>query len=232
MKSAFTRGGLGGLALYCLVVATAEAGSVVVFNSFGEFAVPVQSFKEARFRSTVRQQYDFSCGSAALATLLTHHYQNPTTEQTAFEVMYRQGDRKKIRKEGFSLLDIKRYLDAQGYQADGFLAPLDDLVTLGIPAIALIQDAGYKHFVVITGVSDEKVLVSDPSLGGRILSREEFKSKWNGILFFIRNKVDIASNYFNRPGDWRLRARAPLSEALSRESLANSTLFLPPRSDF
>ncbi len=34
----------------------------------------VVSVKEARFTTTQRQQFDFSCGSAAVATLLTHHY--------------------------------------------------------------------------------------------------------------------------------------------------------------
>ena len=37
----------------------------------GSYRLQVTSLKEARFRTTVPQQYDFSCGSAATATLLT-----------------------------------------------------------------------------------------------------------------------------------------------------------------
>ena len=44
------------------------------------FALRLVSFRERRFVSTIRQRYDFSCGSAAIATLLTHHYARPTTE--------------------------------------------------------------------------------------------------------------------------------------------------------
>ncbi|MDV7389798.1 hypothetical protein RZS08_00535, partial [Arthrospira platensis SPKY1] len=40
----------------------------------GAVSVPTVSLKGARFIATLRQQYDFSCGSAAVATLLTHHY--------------------------------------------------------------------------------------------------------------------------------------------------------------
>ena len=37
------------------------------------YSAPGVSMKEQRFQKTLHQQYDFSCGSAALATLLTHH---------------------------------------------------------------------------------------------------------------------------------------------------------------
>src|SRR6476620_10850456 len=68
------------------------------------FNIPVHSLKELKFISTTRQQYDFSCGSAALATLLTHHYGYPVSEQQAFAEMFLGGDQRRIRQEGFSLL--------------------------------------------------------------------------------------------------------------------------------
>jgi predicted double-glycine peptidase len=92
------------------------------------YRVHVTSMKEARFRTTVRQQYDFSCGSAAVATLLTYHYDFPVTEQQAFQEMFVTGDQAKIRREGFSLLDMKRFLGNHGFKADGFELPLEKLV--------------------------------------------------------------------------------------------------------
>ena len=74
----------------------------------GGYSVPVTSLKEARFRATVRQQYDFSCGSAAVATLLTYQYGMPVDEAEVFEHMYATGDQARIRAEGFSLLDMRR----------------------------------------------------------------------------------------------------------------------------
>ena len=65
----------------------------------GDVFLPVTSMRQARLAGTLLQQYDFSCGSAALATLLTHHYGLPTSESTVFEAMYRQGDQAKIRRE-------------------------------------------------------------------------------------------------------------------------------------
>ncbi len=43
----------------------------------GSYSVPVTSLKAARYRTTVPQQHDFSCGSAAVATLLTYQYGHP-----------------------------------------------------------------------------------------------------------------------------------------------------------
>src|SRR3546814_1255924 len=78
----------------------------------GSYAIHVTSLKEARFKTTVPQQRDFSCGSAAVATLLTYQYGQPVTEAEVFRYMYDHGDQARIRKEGFSLLDIRGYLQS------------------------------------------------------------------------------------------------------------------------
>ncbi len=43
--------------------------------------------------------------------------------------MFERGDQAKIRKEGFSMLDMKRYLESLGLRADGFELPVDRLAT-------------------------------------------------------------------------------------------------------
>lgn len=219
------------LALAIIAAASyADADMVVVPGvSGGNFTVnKVTSLKEARYRSTIRQQYDFSCGSAALATLLAYHYQDSVTEQEVFKWMYDHGDQAKIRREGFSLLDMKKYLEANGYHADGFYVPLDKLADVGVPAIVLVNIKGYRHFVVVKGVTDKKVLVGDPSAGTRIIPRDEFEKMWNGLVFIIRNKSILTQNNFNRMEEWRrVREKAPLGLALRDIDLANITMLLP-----
>ena len=182
----------------------------------GGYAVPVTSMREARFKATLRQQFDYSCGSAAVATLLSYHYSHPVTEQAVFEDMFQRGDQEKIRKEGFSLLDIKQYLGRQGYVADAFELPLSKLLEAGLPALVLITDKGYHHFVVIKGMKDGRVLVGDPSSGTRALSRESFESEWdNKLLFVIHNRQDQA--HFNIASEWQVAPRAPLSAMARNE---------------
>ncbi|MEW5791423.1 MAG: C39 family peptidase [Pseudomonadota bacterium] len=212
----------------------AEAGMTMLNGVGGSFNVGVKSLKEMRFRSVVKQQYDFSCGSAALATLLTYNYQRPTTEQDTFKAMYEAGDKAKIQKEGFSLLDMKRYLESHGYRADGFRVSLDKLAETGVPAIVLVNINGYMHFVVVKGVSRDEVLVGDPALGLRRMPRADFESSWNGILFVIHAAKAgmLAHSGFNSEDVWQQVPRAPLGLAVSREALASFSLLLPGKNDF
>jgi predicted double-glycine peptidase len=166
--------------------------------------------KEQRFQKTIHQQYDFSCGSAALATLLTHHYNFPVSEQEVFREMFTRGDQAKIKKEGFSLLDIKNYLAIRGFDADGYVAEIEKLSTAGVPAIVLVKEQGYYHFVVVKGLRDGRVLIGDPSSGTRAISKSKFTEIWaNKILFVIKNKLETAR--FNTDYDWQAAPVSPIA---------------------
>ncbi len=217
-------------AVWLLLISSQALAGWLTLPGANPIAVRVKSFKEHHFLATVRQQYDYSCGSAALATLLSYQYQNPVSEQEVFRDMWKNGDQQKIRKEGFSLLDIKQYLTSHGYSADGYEATLDKLAKAGIPAIVLIRDNGYHHFVVIKGISKDKVAVGDPSLGARIIPREQFeKMRLNRILFVINNAHDKV--VFNAERDWRIKEKASPDLAITPATLYNITLLhFGPRS--
>jgi hypothetical protein len=211
----------------------AWGGSVDLPNGNGRINVAVESMAELKFRKVIRQRYDFSCGSAAVATLLTHHYDNPVSELTVFKAMYKHGDKARIREAGFSMLDMKNYLEANGYQADGFRVPLDKLKQVGVPAIVLTNDDGYSHFVVVKGMEDGQVLLGDPAKGLRRLPREEFEAMWNGLVFVIRNRMQVAREHFNQDQEWSVLAKAPTEEGVrSRFGLSRFTRSLPARGDF
>ena len=217
-----------------LAFGVAEAGQVWLPEGAGMSSnVAVKSVVERKFSQVVRQQYDFSCGSAALATLLTYHYEDPTDEATAFSYMFNKGDREKIQRAGFSLLDMKSYLEGHGYEADGFEADLDTVAEAKVPAITLLDVRGYRHFVVVKGVTEDEVLVGDPALGLKFFARAEFESMWqNGILFIITNEAEIGKKHFNPEDGWQAIARAPLGRAVSHESLAALTVAMPRPNEF
>jgi hypothetical protein len=228
------------LALAALALAwAAEPGGpaladsrVPVYGPGGAFHLGVTSMRERRFSGVVRQQYDFSCGSAAVATLMTYHYGRATDEAEVFQAMWENGDQEKIRTEGFSLLDMKTFLDANGFDSNGYEVPLDKLVDAQIPGITLINTNGYLHFVVIKGVTADEVLVGDPALGMKIYSRDAFEEIWNGILFVVTRRFDGVAQTFNASSAWRTRPRAPLGQALDRGSLASFTITRPGPNDF
>ncbi|MGU7785185.1 C39 family peptidase [Burkholderia sp. PU8-34] len=197
----------------------AQADEMTVVDPAGAgYAMHVTSLKEARFKRTVKQQYDFSCGSAAVATLLTYQYGYPMTEQTAFAQMWENGNQEKIRRQGFSLLDIRRFLEAHGFVADGYELPLQTLAKTHTPAIVLITEHGYHHFVVVKGLRDGRVLVGDPATGTRPMSQASFEQKWEDhVIFVIHNKPELA--VFNDPRDWRVAPSAPLYTGINRDGL-------------
>ncbi|MFC0253765.1 C39 family peptidase [Massilia consociata] len=184
--------------------------------------VPVSSLKDIKFRNTTRQQFDFSCGSAAVATLLTYHYGTPVTEKAVFDYMYANGDKAKIHQQGFSMLDMKRYLASEGFVGDGFQQPLDKLLEAKLPAIVLISDRGYNHFVVIKGAEDGRILLGDPSFGTRSVTRERFMELWVNKLLFVVHKYPGKTVAFNGTDDWRAAPRAPLGTGINQAQYSQS----------
>jgi predicted double-glycine peptidase len=211
------------LLLAAVPLGGAHAAALTLGNSdTGNFILHQVSFAEMPFRTVVRQQFDYSCGSAALATLLRYHYGRDTSEAKIFQAMYAAGDQARIQKLGFSLLDMKKYLAVAGYQADGYRLSLDELAKAATPAIALIQIGAYKHFVVIKGVLGDFVLVGDPALGLRKFSRQEFAAGWNGIAFLLHDlPAGEGTPVFNGAQDWQRWADShPLAAAVTLEPIA------------
>ncbi|MFA7593781.1 MAG: C39 family peptidase [Thiohalobacteraceae bacterium] len=209
----------------------ATAGTLRIQGAGGAFSLPVTSLKEARLQTVIRQQYDFSCGSAAVATLLTYHYDRPVSEAEAFEFMYRTGDQERIRQEGFSMLDMKRFLDERGLQSDGFRLSLDRLAEIGVPGIALVDTHGYRHFIVVRGMQRGKVLLADPAAGSVAVDRADFERIWNGVLLAARSDVETARRHFNDSRDWQAWPDAPITQAMDRNGLGMFTLSLPGRNE-
>lgn len=218
-----------GMASLLLIASSMDviAGQVTIANRFGNFQVEAESLQEKGWDRVIKQEYDFSCGSAAVATLLTYHYQRNTSEAEVFETMIRAGDAEKIQRHGFSMLDMKRYLDGSGLNADGFRISLDDFIRIGIPAITMVNTGGYKHFVVVKGIDADNILVGDPAAGTLVVPREQFEQLWSGMVLGARAEIEVARQHFNHDQDWAVRPESPLSRGVNRSSLGASLLTLP-----
>jgi uncharacterized protein len=193
----------------------------------GNYNVQVMSWAEIPFRTIVRQQYDFSCGSAAVATLLTHHYDRPTAEHHSFAAMWKAGDQKIIQKSGFSMYDMKMYLQSIGFHAEGYRLSLEDFAKSKRPAIVLLNLRGFKHFVVVKGVRGNTVLVGDPIRGLEQYDAKEFMKSWNGIALAIVKNKQYPNPLFNLTREWSPWSTAPLSESAETADIGNLTSNLP-----
>jgi predicted double-glycine peptidase len=146
----------------------------------------MEPYSELKYKHIVRQAYDYSCGSAALVTILNYHLGIKVSEQQSMEGMMAFGEKEKIiERRGFSLLDMKRYLASIGVDSAGFKAEIPDLLTLEEPAIVPIDYAGFKHFVVLRGVRGGLVFLADPSAGNITFPLAEFATLWDRNTLFI-----------------------------------------------
>jgi len=152
----------------------------------GVFDKKVEDFKGRRFRKVVHQSLDFSCGAAAMATLLRYHYGQSLDERAAIVGMFDKGEKEKIRQRGFSMLDMKHYAQGLGYQAEGYkIEDINKLKELKIPVITLINTKSYYHFVVIRQATDKFVYLSDPSWGHRKMTWDEFAQVWQKVILVV-----------------------------------------------
>jgi len=138
----------------------------------------------------VVQKWDTSCGAAALATVLTFSFSDPVAERTIAEGMLRRTDPLRVRvRGGFSLLDMKRFVESRGYAATAYRnLSVDELLGMRAPIVP-ISEHGNPHFVVVRGLRGGEVDIADPAFGNRTMPVERFKAAWpDGIAFVLSGK--------------------------------------------
>ncbi len=212
---------------WLILVVSVSANAIELLPHRGHYSVPVKSYKEIVFGDVYRQRYDFSCGSAALASLLTYHYKTPSTEQDIFKSMYDKGDQAKIKEKGFSLLDMKTHLATIGLNSDGFKIDLQKIRKFGVPGITLVNFDGYMHFVVIRGMNEHSVILGDPSRGTMIMRYEEFQKYYQGIVLLIRNEAKKGRSSFITDNQFALYNKSPVETGVTRDSLGVFSITLP-----
>src|SRR6516162_6347525 len=83
------------------------------------FAGSVRTPQEIRQERVVVQKWNTSCGAAALATVLTYSLQYPVSEREVASGILRTTEPLKVKhRGGFSLLDMKHFVEAKGYRGD------------------------------------------------------------------------------------------------------------------
>ncbi|MFT4069941.1 C39 family peptidase [Paraburkholderia sp.] len=149
---------------------------------------PIRSMKDLRYSHIVNQQFDYSCGAAALATLLKYGYGIDIPETELIRRMMVFSTPEVVVKNGFSMLDMKKFVETIGLRGRGFRVNVDALHHLQIPVMVLMNIDGYEHFVIVKHAQDGRVFIADPALGNRIVLEEDFAKTWNGLVFAVLGK--------------------------------------------
>jgi len=196
------------------------------------------TLKELRDQYIVKQQLDYSCGAAALATLMTYYFGDKTSEQETLQrlsdVLANLSEEQLARKKriGFSLLDLKIVAQQKGYDAAGFKLTLDQLRQLVAPVIVYVHPLGYHHFAVLRGIAGDRVFLADPGRGNLRMSLARFSEEYGGVIFVLgkAGEEDIKTYplALARPGDFPETNLRDMAHGGNR--VANFTVDLVERS--
>ena len=184
-----------GLALCVALVVRGAGAQVVVSAGAARFEVPVASVQARRDAGVVKQRYDYSCGAAALATLLTHGLNDPVSEAELLRALVEPlsaDELAALQKKGLSLFHLQRLAQQRGHRAQGFRVHGSQLARLSHPLIVFIKPHGYEHFAVFKGLRDGRVHLADPSLGNVRMPLYRFLDMWadasgRGVIFAVES---------------------------------------------
>ncbi len=190
----------------------------------------VTSWWELRRQNIVVQKRDYSCGAAALATLIRYYWGDEVTE----DLFLRELDKMLTREEaldriknGLSLTDLRRVAVRTGYQATMGKLKYEKLAESRVPLIIGITVRDYDHFVVYRGSDDQYVYLADPIRGNIRTPIWEFVGQWqkNAVLAVAKRNT-------------KLKDLTPLTVSQSEMAVGelNAPLvrknFMPPRIPF
>jgi uncharacterized protein len=178
-------------------------GSSVLIGKAQAEAKTVRSFEEIRRKGVVIQEWDLSCGAAALATILAFQHGDAVSEREIAKAMLAATDQELVRRRlGFSLLDLKRFLATRGYVGEGYAeVELDDLGRLAPAIVPLRLQQTFDHFVVFRGLTRGRAVLADSAYGVRTMPPGRFLQVWRGRIAFVvrRPHGPVAPNLLSLP---------------------------------
>lgn len=148
----------------------------------------LKTWKDVLEHNIVMQQFDYSCGPAAMATLMNYYFQDNVTErEILLDIVNVLSDEEfeNRKDEGVSLLDLKQFAERRGYQAAGIRLKVPALPQLRGPVLVYLETADFKHFAILRGVREDRVFLADPARGNVRLSIAEFLQEWPGIALVV-----------------------------------------------
>lgn len=151
----------------------------------------VVTWKDMRDKNVVMQEYDYSCGSGALATLMWIGFGQKVSETEVIKTILKgksPAEIKVIETKGFSLLDLKQAAEKMGYITAMYKLKLYHMRQLKGPVLIYFVRHGFNHFAVFKRIRGDRVYLADPARGNIRMSIYRFQSEWPGYILAIGKK--------------------------------------------
>lgn len=161
---------------------------------------PPTTWQQTKFKKTIRQSEDFSCGAASLSTLLTYDFEKPTSEAEILDKLKNkipESEWEKSKNFGFSLYDLKLAAEQSGFLSEGFRINFKTLTSAKQAVIVHLKKGDYEHFVVFRGYINGQIILADPNNGEIRQPPSIFLNEWTGYTLAILKNIDKKENLTN-----------------------------------
>lgn len=144
-----------------------------------------------RSQPFIGQQSSSDCGAACLSMVGRYWGKQ-------FGINYLR-NLAQVGRSGASLKSLAKAAESLGFQARPVRASLSRLVEQTIPWIAHWQG---DHYVVVYQVKGDRMLIADPAIGKKTLSRQEFQAGWTGYALLLEptERLEAAETQKNSLG--------------------------------
>lgn len=134
----------------------------------------------------VSQESTYDCGVSCLLMVAKYYNCNVSKDylERVSETIY----------DGTTMYGLREVLLSLGFDAYGKKGNVSDIPKLSLPVIAHIKIDDKKnlyHYVVITNITDKRVIIKDPSNLIKSLSIDEFNKISTGNYLFVRKTASI-----------------------------------------
>ena len=180
------------------------------------------SLQAIRWAGVVKQDLDFSCGIASIATILKYHFgEEDVTEKKLLEDFFEKLSEEELGEvfeKGASLAQLGDLLLDKGFVIRNWELSIEELQkqTGAVPAIVYLETPHFRHFAVVRGVSEYQVWLADPARGNVKLTIDGFLTEWKGrrALLVAKNDKELLNLLLQKPDPQESEARAEMIRSI------------------
>lgn len=172
--------------------------------------------KAPRRKAGIRQSSPSTCGPAALATLFTVYFDDPTTEDEMLKLTGTDKHTVSTLNQLAAACSAKDSYKAEGrrWKLSRLLRELD---STDVPFVAHLR-APTEHYVLVVGRVNDFFLLFDPDRGDVTIHQTDFLRRWSGNVLVVKSSRPLDLSLVaarKRSAERRLRILSRANSSLS-----------------
>ena len=140
----------------------------------------------------VKQDGIRDCGICCLLNIIRYYGGNIDIEKLR-KITY-------TNENGTSIYNLVRISNSIGFNSKAYRCNINDLYSQTLPLILYIKLNNFNHFVILTKIESDRIIIFDPIRGKVIYNFSEFEKIWQHIIITFEKEKEIIKekNFFDK----------------------------------